>query len=598
MMVRGWSEPGGRRMDGIVFGLALVVQVAVVFLITSSGYLRAYNFMVSYGDPISHLNVARRVFDSPTPGLSQLGGTWLPLPHLMLLPLVLLPQLYQLGLAGAVLNVVCLSLTAVYLSRLARGMGHPAAGLVVVATLLLNTRTLVLATTAMTEVPYMFLSTLSAYHFLRWYRQRRWQDLVLTAVATCLASLTRYEGWVLPVIYSALATGVLLAERPRPSYKVIEGHIMVLGPVAFSGPFLWLLWNTIIFRNPFNFMQDPASPRGLAAQARTIPLDPMGALMAMANSTLLYFGPAILVLALLAVPLYCRRTGSRDLGFVFLLGSPAAVTLLALIKGQATAPYGIVDLRLVSYLAPPVALALAVLPFLLHTPHQRTAAVGAVLLLLGSTFAVQALAPVQEIDPYSLNPQASPTQYLETFDDTHPYYDAARWLRGNYDLGPLLIGLTGGKEIIMYFSDIDLLNYVDPGNHQLFNHALVKPQDMATWVIIARRPIRFHADPVADALLDNATGLPRASFLVSFDKRYENSLVAVYRAKPGVAPLPFEAGGSARAFAGVPIPAGPGPPTLAASSLILPLAALYLTRRSRRGRSESRNPSRWTRDTP
>ena len=32
-----------------------------------------------YGDAVAHINIARRVFDSRTPGLLQLGTVWLPL---------------------------------------------------------------------------------------------------------------------------------------------------------------------------------------------------------------------------------------------------------------------------------------------------------------------------------------------------------------------------------------------------------------------------------------------------------------------------------------------------------------------------------------
>ena len=34
-----------------------------------------------FGDAVAHINIARRVFDSRTPGLLQLGTVWLPLPH-------------------------------------------------------------------------------------------------------------------------------------------------------------------------------------------------------------------------------------------------------------------------------------------------------------------------------------------------------------------------------------------------------------------------------------------------------------------------------------------------------------------------------------
>src|SRR6202163_4878307 len=48
-----------------------------------------------YGDAVAHINIARRVFDSRTPGLLQLGTVWLPLPHLLMLPFLLSDEMWR-----------------------------------------------------------------------------------------------------------------------------------------------------------------------------------------------------------------------------------------------------------------------------------------------------------------------------------------------------------------------------------------------------------------------------------------------------------------------------------------------------------------------
>src|SRR5271156_4267803 len=55
-----------------------------------------------YGDAIAHINIARRVFDSKTPGLLQLGTVWLPLPHLLILPFIVSKQMWQTGAGGSI----------------------------------------------------------------------------------------------------------------------------------------------------------------------------------------------------------------------------------------------------------------------------------------------------------------------------------------------------------------------------------------------------------------------------------------------------------------------------------------------------------------
>ena len=58
--------------------------------------------MLNYGDAVAHLHIARRVFDSRTPRLSQLGSVWLPLPHILLLPFVQNYFWWATGLAGVI----------------------------------------------------------------------------------------------------------------------------------------------------------------------------------------------------------------------------------------------------------------------------------------------------------------------------------------------------------------------------------------------------------------------------------------------------------------------------------------------------------------
>src|SRR6202451_4865016 len=55
-----------------------------------------------YGDTVAHINIARRVFDSRTPGLLQLGTVWLPLPHLLIMPFIMSMKMWQNGSGGSI----------------------------------------------------------------------------------------------------------------------------------------------------------------------------------------------------------------------------------------------------------------------------------------------------------------------------------------------------------------------------------------------------------------------------------------------------------------------------------------------------------------
>src|SRR5207249_11249716 len=88
-----------RRWDpetALVAWIASVVSVASFFYYFHSGEL------LLYGDAVAQINIARRVFDSRTPGLLQLGSVWLPLPHLSMIPFLVSERLWRIGVGGSI----------------------------------------------------------------------------------------------------------------------------------------------------------------------------------------------------------------------------------------------------------------------------------------------------------------------------------------------------------------------------------------------------------------------------------------------------------------------------------------------------------------
>src|SRR6202142_4578899 len=55
-----------------------------------------------YGDAVAHINIARRVFDSRTPGLLQLGTVWLPLPPLLMIPFLVSNEMWKTGVGRSI----------------------------------------------------------------------------------------------------------------------------------------------------------------------------------------------------------------------------------------------------------------------------------------------------------------------------------------------------------------------------------------------------------------------------------------------------------------------------------------------------------------
>src|ERR1700680_2428094 len=82
-------------------------------------YLRHGDLML-YGDAVAHLNIARRVFDSRTPGLLQLGTVWLPLPHLLMVPFLWSDWMWQTGIGASIPSMIAYVLGTVGIFRLVR----------------------------------------------------------------------------------------------------------------------------------------------------------------------------------------------------------------------------------------------------------------------------------------------------------------------------------------------------------------------------------------------------------------------------------------------------------------------------------------------
>jgi hypothetical protein len=118
-----------------------------------------------WGDAEAHLDIARRVIDSRTPGWPQLGTTWLPLPHLLMLPLVRNDWLWQTGLAGGIVSAFCMTLAATFLfTAMRRVFASSLAGWAAAAVFLLNPNTLYLGSIPMTEAAF-FASLFGVLYF-------------------------------------------------------------------------------------------------------------------------------------------------------------------------------------------------------------------------------------------------------------------------------------------------------------------------------------------------------------------------------------------------------------------------------------------------
>lgn len=246
--------------DAGVFNIALAWLCSAAVMAASVAYFYKTGSTLYSGDAEAHLDIARRIVDSRTPGWSQIGTTWLPLPHLLMIPLVRNTQLWTSGLAGAITAAVAMSIAAAFLfAGVQRIFANTAAAVAATAVFLLNPNTLYLGSVPMTE-PFFFATLFALLYFtVRFSETRGWLSLTGAALAALAGTLTRYEAWFL-LPFAALFV-LYSGGRKRWSAAI------VFCIVAGTGPALWLAHNRWYFGDPLYFYRGPWS--ALAIQGKT-----------------------------------------------------------------------------------------------------------------------------------------------------------------------------------------------------------------------------------------------------------------------------------------------------------------------------------------
>jgi hypothetical protein len=214
-----------------------------------------------YGDSLAHMEGARRLFDSLTPGYVEIGTGWLPAFHLLVSPLAVNDYLWRTGLAGSLVSTVSFAFTARFLFRLSLEMNRSlAGGWVTLASVLLCPNMLYLAATPLTESMAILWSVLTVYGLFRFQLTGRWRALAGSAMAAFMGTLTRYDAWYL-LPFAAL---FVLLGRSAP-WKERFRRVVVFSAIAGAGPVLWLAHNAVRFGNPLEFCNGRYSAKAIYA---------------------------------------------------------------------------------------------------------------------------------------------------------------------------------------------------------------------------------------------------------------------------------------------------------------------------------------------
>lgn len=287
-------------------GAARVAGVAVLVSLFAFLYYLQKSDLLLYGDAIAHINIARRVFDSQTPGLLQLGTVWLPLPHLLMIPFIFSDAMWRSGAGGSIPSMIAYVLGVVGIFRLVRGMleadvrTKPAAVVGAWAAAFAygaNPNLIYMQATAMTESVYLALFVWAVVYFAEFIRAlkpspvganqvspalQRWGGReepsksrrddptpkhILMRCAYCLAGaeLTRYDGWFLAGVMGAVVVAIVLRRwqnRALDDLNLRQDAAKFLLGIAVV-PLLWLAYNGVVYGNALEFANGPYSARAI-----------------------------------------------------------------------------------------------------------------------------------------------------------------------------------------------------------------------------------------------------------------------------------------------------------------------------------------------
>jgi hypothetical protein len=282
MPSRTKTSPGNPRWNSEVL---LLTWLATCVSVLSFLFLFQRGYVLLYGDAVAHINIARRVFDSKTPGLLQLGTVWLPLPHLMMIPFVISENLWQRGAGGSVPSMAAYVFGAVGMFRLVRqvlsrgvlsrgvlsrgvepDMPARVAAWVAVIVYAANPNLIYLQTTAMGEALYLAFFIWSVVYLSEFFSGDR---NALTKCGLCLAgaSLTRYDGWLVAAAMITTVVARYFWKKPKSTQetdsRLRPSSVAKFVLIAAAAPALWLSYNAIVYRNPLEFENGPYSAKAI-----------------------------------------------------------------------------------------------------------------------------------------------------------------------------------------------------------------------------------------------------------------------------------------------------------------------------------------------
>jgi hypothetical protein len=493
----------------------------------SLGFFYGRGLTNLYGDGLAHMEGARRIFDSLTPGYQEIGTVWLPLYHLLAAPLALNDYLWRTGLGGSLVSTAALAVAAWFVFRLALEMKrNKAAATLGLAVFLICPSMLYLASMPMTETLTILWYVLVVYGLFQFQQTGGMRPLLLASAAAFLGTLTRYDGWfLLPFAVLFVFCARRVPWRNRLLYAILFGAISGLGPL------LWCIHNAYRFGNPLEFYNGATSAKAIyahqvATTAFRYPTD--GSLVMAARyyfaDLVLVIGPWSLVLALLGVVAWVAgRSDRARSSAALLLLVPFVFYVNALAYGSAALyvptmfPYTHYDLRYGLEVLPGVAVFSSFLVPRALPRMRRHVVLGGLLIILVGQAGQMVAHGINELPIVKESILNTPCRSVRQ-------QALIRLLRTQYDSEMLLL-TRGGWPCVLPELGIPFRKTISELNREYWERLRTKPHEVVGWII------RGEGDGVDQLMRAYPEAFGRFQLVKKVEVQGEGS-VAVYRRQP------------------------------------------------------------------
>jgi hypothetical protein len=505
--------------------VAIAVAAAIGGAIVAMHYHRL-GLTLSHYDARGHLVVARRVIDSITPGWQQIGGVWLPLPHLLNVLPAQIDFLYRTGASAVLISILAFATATGAIARIVLDVTQSTmAAIIACAAFALNPNLLYLQATPMTEPLFLALTLVAVAMLVRWTSFRGggdhgrghglaaidgqaheiivfgWPPAQLVGSAFALACLTRYEAWSITV--AGLLVSVWVFHRRGDSLGTACERVSKVATFPALAIIVFLVLNRVVTGewtagSGFFVPENEALGRPVEALAEIL----WGA-RALTGPFTFFIGSIGLTALLIAAIARRERAGSL---VALTLVASAALPWVAFVDGH---PFRI---RYLVTLLPAISVGVGAAVGL----YKRSTVVTA--LVIGLALAYE----IRPLDP------AAPMVVEAQWDRPNGAVrkQVTECLRGAYSGEKIMasMGSLGHYMQEMSRDGFNVRDFLHEGNGDIWLAALDRPRPYAGWLLIEEKA------EGGDMLAQRAQKSP--AFLEGFDRVCEGAGLALYRRRP------------------------------------------------------------------